>query len=117
MTVFTKMLLSGSTNGKNIKVAATATPGTLVHTAVSGEVNFDELWLYAYNSSASAVVVSIEFGGTASPDDLIEISIPSDSEHVLMIPGLLLQNGLVVRAFAGTIDVVVLNGYVHRITV
>jgi len=117
MPTFTKMLLSGSTNGKNIKVGATATPGTLVHTAVAGEVSLDEIWLFAYNSSASAVVVSIEFGGVASPDDLIEISIPSDSEHVLMIPGLLLQNGLVVRAFAGTTNVIVLNGYVHRIAI
>ena len=33
-----KRLLSGSTDGKAIKVAATSTPGTTIHTAVSGKL-------------------------------------------------------------------------------
>ncbi len=36
MATYSKVLLSGSTNGKQIKVAATATPGTTIHTAVTG---------------------------------------------------------------------------------
>ena len=38
MATFTKKKLSGSTDGKPIAVAATATPGTLIHTAVTGTV-------------------------------------------------------------------------------
>ena len=33
MATFTKLKLSGSTDGKAIKVAATATAGTTIHTA------------------------------------------------------------------------------------
>jgi hypothetical protein len=32
MATFTKQVLSGSTDGKAVKVAATATAGTLLHT-------------------------------------------------------------------------------------
>jgi hypothetical protein len=31
-------------------------------------------------------------------------------------PGLLLQNGLVIKAFAAAANVVMINGYVNRIT-
>jgi len=34
---------------------------------------------------------------------------------MLVVPGLLLQNGLTVRAFAGTANVILINGYVNRI--
>lgn len=113
---FEKVLLSGSTNGRNIEVSATATPGTLIHTAVSGTSSLDEVYLYAVNMHTSAVVLTIEFGGTTSSDDLIDISLDADSGLYLVIPGLLLQNGLVVRAFAGTTNVININGYVNRIT-
>ena len=43
MATFTKTLLSGSTNGKAILVAATATPGTTIHTAVAGTSSLDEM--------------------------------------------------------------------------
>ena len=102
MAVFTKRILSGSTNGRQIKVATTATAGTLIHTAVAGTSDIDEVYLYAVNSSTSAVKLTIEFGGVTSPDDLIEQTIPAESGLELIVPGLPLQNGLVVRAFAGT---------------
>jgi len=114
---YSKELLSGGTNGKHIKVAATATTGTTIHTAVSGTSSKDEIWLYATNTSSSAVVLTIEFGGTTDPDNLMKITIPAQSGPMLVIPGWLLQNSLVVTAFAGTANVINLNGYVNRITV
>lgn len=117
MAVYDKRLLSGSTNGRLIKVAATATAGTLIHTAVSGTTNIDEIYLYAVNSSGSNVKITLEYGGVASPDDLIEETIPAESGLYRILPGLVLQNGLVARCFAGTADVVMIGGYVHRITV
>jgi hypothetical protein len=33
-----------------------------------------------------------------------------------VIPGLLLQNGLAITAYAGTTNVIMVNGYVNRIT-
>jgi hypothetical protein len=35
---------------------------------------------------------------------------------VLVIPGLILQNGMVVEAFAATADVILLTGFVNAIT-
>jgi hypothetical protein len=114
MATFTKLKLSGSTDGKAVKVVQTATAGTTIHTAHATAL--DEIWLYAHNSSASSVKLTLEFGGVAAPDDHIEINIgPEGTGLVLVAPGLLLTNSLVVKAFAGTTNVVTLTGYVNRI--
>lgn len=117
MATFTKTLLSGSTNGKAIKVVATATAGTTIHTAVSGTASLDEIWLYAHNSSASTVKLTLEWGEATAPDGNIEINIGAEGTGlVLVAPGILLQNSLVVKAFAATANVVTLTGYVNRIS-
>jgi hypothetical protein len=117
MATFSKRLLSGSTNGKGIKVAATATAGTLVHTAVAGTFGFDEIWLYAHNTSSASVKLTLEWGGTTSPDDHIEVNVGAEGTGLILVaPGILLQNGLVVRAFAGTANVLNIFGYVNRIS-
>ena len=110
-----KLALSGSTNGRNIKVAATATPGTTIHTAVTGTAAFDEVWLWACNTGTAEVKLTIEFGGTTSPDDLMEVSIPGESGWVPIVDGMVLQNALLVRAFAGTANAINVNGFVNRI--
>ena len=117
MATFTKTLLSGSTNGKAIKVVATATAGTTIHTAVSGSASLDEVWLYAHNSSASTVKLTLEWGEATAPDGNIEINIGAEGAGlVLVAPGILLQNSLIIKAFAGTANVVTLTGYVNRIS-
>ena len=115
MPTFSKIPLSASTNGKGILVAATATTGTTIHTAGSGTTNFDEVWIYASNNSASLVKLTIEYGSTAAADN-IEITIPGESGLVLVVPGLFLNNSLLVTAFAGTTNVITLHGYVNRVT-
>ena len=116
MATFSKQLLSGSTNGKGVLVAATATAGTVLHTAIAGTSSFDEVWLYAHNTSSGAVKLTIEYGGTTAPNDHIEINIGAEGTGlVLVTPGILLQNGLVIRAFAGTANVINIFGYVNRI--
>ena len=116
MATFTKTLLSGSTNGKAIKVAATATAGTTIHTAVSGTASLDEVWLYAHNSSASTVKLTLEWGEATAPDGNIEINIGAEGTGLVLVsPGILLQNSLVIKAFAGTANVITLTGYVNRI--
>jgi hypothetical protein len=116
MATFSKELLSGSTNGKAIKVAETATAGTTIHTAVSGTSSLDEVWLYAHNSSASTVKLTLEWGEATAPDGNIEINIGAEGTGLVLVsPGILLQNSLVIKAFAGTADVITLTGYVNRI--
>ena len=116
MATFTKTLLSGSTNGRNVKVVATATAGTLIHTAIAGTTSLDEVYLYACNTSGSAVTLTIEWGGVTSPDDLTVISLPATSGRILIADGKLLQNGLVIRAFASSANVIVIDGFVNRIS-
>jgi hypothetical protein len=116
MAALTKQFLSGSTNGRLIKVAAVATPGTLIHTAVAGESDIDEIWLYAVCTAAPPALLTVEYGGVASPDDLVEITVNDEVGLVLVVPGLILQNGLVVRAFASVANVINVGGFVNRIT-
>ena len=116
MATYSKQLLSGGTNGKNIEVAATASAGTTIHTAVAGTSDMDEIWLYACNTDSSDRKLTIEYGGTTSSDDLTEITIEAEAGWVLVCPGLLLQNGLIVKAFAAAANVVNINGFVNRIT-
>jgi len=113
---YKKRKLSASANGRGIKVAATATPGTLIHTAtLSIAANeWDEVWLRAVNTSATAVKITIEWGGTTAPDDQIEVTIPPEGGFTEVIPGHVLQNNVEVRAFAATANVVVLHGFVNR---
>ena len=119
MATFSKIHLSGSTDGKLIKVAATATAGTTIHTGSSTATTYDEVWLYAVNSDTTDRKLTIEFGGTSSPDDLIEQTITAESGLILVVPGLVIKGNataLVVRAFAATANVVMVGGYVNRIT-
>lgn len=116
MSTFTPVLLSGSTNGKGILVAATATLGTTIHTATTGTSNIDEITLYAVNTSTSAVKLTIEWGEATAPNGNIEYTVPAEDGLYLITPGLKLQNSLVVTAFAGTTNVLVIHGWVNRYT-
>jgi hypothetical protein len=113
---FTKQLLSGSTNGKQIKITQIATLGDTIHTAVSGTTDFDEVYLYAMNADTASVDLFVEWGEATVPDGRIELTLAPEDGYVLVTPGLLLQNSLVITAFAGKANVVMINGYVNRIT-
>jgi hypothetical protein len=118
MATFTKKKLSGSTDGLAIKVTGTSTAATVtVHTAVAGTTAgvFDEIWLYANNTSSSAVKLTLEWGTATAADGNIELTIAAESGLVLVVPGLILQNAKVVKAFAATADVILLSGYVNAI--
>jgi hypothetical protein len=118
MATFTKQILSGSTDGRAIKVAATSTAGTLIHTGSTTSTTLDEIWLYAQNTDTTARKLTIEWGGVSSPDDLIELTVGAETGLVLVIPGLLIKGNataLVVRAFASAANVITISGYVNRI--
>ena len=112
--VYTKVKLSGSTDGRMIKVVQTATAGTAVHTAHA--TSLDEVWLWAVNSDTTPRKLTIEFGGVAAPDDLIEVMVPAESGLMLVVPGLILTNSLAVKAFCASANVVMVGGYVNRIS-
>jgi len=118
MATITKIPLSGSSHGKGIKVAATSIgSGDTIHTAdpatVDGEG--DDIRIYAFNSTTVSVELTLGWGGTSDPDDLIKKTIPP-GEMMLIVPGFFLRNTLVVKAAAGTTNVITLHGYVIRST-
>ena len=117
MATYARVLLSGTTNGKPLPVAATATPGTLVHTAQAGTTGFDEVYLWVANVTAAAATLTIEYGGVTDPGDHAckAVSIPANSAPILILAGLVLNNALVVRAFSGTASALNVMGYVNRI--
>jgi hypothetical protein len=122
MATLSKLCLqpAGTTGtGLAIKVAATETAGTAIHTASDTATTIDEIWLYAVNTSASSVKLTIEWGQADAPDGNIEVTVQPEAGLVTIIPGLLLQGNAsakVVRAFAATANVITIHGFVNRIT-
>ena len=118
MATAVKRKLSGSIDGKAIKVVQTATPGDTIHTAVAGTTpgTFDEIWLWAYNGHTGDVVLTLEWGGVEVPDQNIILTIPTKVGLYPVVPGLILQNGMVVRAYANIANGITLSGYVNYIT-
>ena len=118
MTTFSKTILSASTDGRGVKVAATSSVGTTIHTGSATAADLHEVWLYAVNSDTSARKLTIQWGGTTEPDDSIEVTIPAESGLVLVAPGLIIKGTatpLVVKAFAATANVILIHGYVNVI--
>ena len=121
MATFSKQLLSASTDGRAIKVVATAigTSPTLIHTGSSTASTFEEVWIYAQNNHSADVALRLGFGGVTDPDDIIEYTVKTKGGLYLVIPGLILKGNatpLTVKASAGTANVISLSGYVNRIT-
>lgn len=116
MSTFLPRILSASTDGKAVKVVATATTGTTIHTAVAGTSDIDEITLYANNTSSAAVKLTVEWGTTTAADGNIEKTIQPESGLLMVVPRLRLQNGLLVTAFAGTANVILITGGVDRYT-
>lgn len=119
MATFSKVLLSASTGGRPIVVAATATTGTTIHATGTSATTIDEIWLYAMNTDTTDRKLTIEFGAAAA-DSYIEQTITAESGLILVVPGLTLVGtgsaARTVTAFAATANVILLSGYVNRIT-
>ena len=111
-TTITKVKLSASTNGRGVKVAATATAGTTIHTADATAL--DEIVTYVTNTSSTDCSLTFEFGGTTSPDDNMKFIVPAN-ETIPCIPGIPLTGSVVVRAFAAVANVLIVFGFVNRI--
>lgn len=120
MPSYNKLILSGSTNGRPIRVAGTNTStATTIHTASTNTAVIDEIWLYAQNSDTTARKLTVQFGGATSPDDEIELTVGAEAGLTLVVPGLILKgaaSACVVKAFAATTNVVTISGYVNQIT-
>lgn len=118
MATYTKTILSGSTDGRGIKVAANSTPGTLIHTGPTSTAELHEVWLWVANSDSTNRKVTVQWGGTTSPDDLIEVTVAPECGLFALVPGLVIKGNatpLEVRVFCESLNVVVVTGFVNVI--
>jgi hypothetical protein len=119
MSTFAKAKLSGSTDGKQIKITSTTNgAANTVHTATSntGANQWDEIWLYAYNDNSTSVQLTILWGGTSEPDNAIRITLAPQTGRTLICDGMILHNSLVVKAYASVASEVMIDGFVNSIT-
>jgi hypothetical protein len=116
MATFTKLILSGSTDGMPIPVAATAIgSGTLIHTALDGVTGKDEVFLWVANIDTVARQLTLGWGGTSDAALKYKaVSIPPKT-RVPIIRGALIRNALLIKAACDTTLVLNIDGYVHRI--
>lgn len=113
---YSLLIASGSTNGLGVKVTGTNSAGAVtVHTAVTGTTDFDLVTLEAYNDDTVPITLAIEFGGTTDPDNVIRVEIPPRQGPIPVITDLPLRNGLVVKAFAGTANKVIVYAKIKRV--
>lgn len=118
MATFSKATLSGSTDGRGVKVAATASPGTTIHTGSATPATLHEVWLYAVNNDTVSRLLTVQWGGTSSPDDSIAVNLVASGGLVLIAPGLIIKGNstpLVIKAFAAATNVIVVHGYINQI--
>lgn len=119
MPSYTKIELSGSTDGRPILITATSGSGTAIHTATTtaGYGDYDEIYLWATTSATTVPTIALQLGGTTYPDDHVITTLPpAGGGPVCIAPGLVLQNSLVARATASTASVISVFGFVNRIT-
>ncbi len=105
-------VLSESTDGRGIKIGSSSTN---VHIHDGDTSHVDQLELYAVCSHTAPVKLTIEWGGTTDPDDLIEITVPHESGLIPVAGAILIGNGLTVSAKGATADVIVIFGKRIRI--
>lgn len=112
MPVPVKDLLSGSTNGEPIVVAATATPGTTVHTA--GATGYENIWLWASNVTSSPATLTLEWGSVSDPGGHLvnTYSLPANSLPIPIATGQQIQGSVVIGAFSGTASAINVTGYI-----
>jgi len=121
MATYSKVALSGgAADGTGIELAVDSGTFTTIHTTTTTVSTLDEIWLYASNTDATDRKVTLKFGGTDDPDDLIEYTVTAESGLALVVPGLILagkaSTGLILLGAAAVASKVTVFGYVNRIT-
>ncbi len=112
MATYTAQFLSGgAANGTSILIAATSSPGDLIHTVT----DMEELELYIHNVHTSAVKAYVQWGETTAGKDIV-LSIPAQDGLTFAIPNLRLANGLVIRVYADITNKLLVLGSPNRKT-
>lgn len=109
---YTREPLSGSTHGRGIKVVATGSTGTTIHTGQGSTTLTDVVTLYACNTDTVTRRLTLEWGGTTSVSDNMIFDLPPKST-VPIVVDLIIRNSLVITAFCDTANIVSIFGFVN----
>lgn len=118
MATYSIEKLSGSTDGRGIKVTGTSSGAAdTIHTATSGSGDIDLVTLWAVNQDADGETrtLTLCWGGTTSPDDLITLPVPCKVGLIPLCERMPILNSLVVKAYADEANDVVIFGRVERV--
>jgi hypothetical protein len=118
VTTYSIEKLSGSTDGKGIKITGTASGSAVtIHTATSGSGDIDLVTLFATNQDVDGETrsLTIGWGGTTDPDNLITVPIPCKAGPVAVCDRMPILNSLVINAWADEASDVVIYGHVQRV--
>ena len=110
-TIFNIAKLSSSTAARGLLVAATGSPGTLLHNP--GAANSEEVELVAESLHSADVTLTVQWGGTTTADQIPVKLVPGGGKQ-LVHKGLLVGNRDI-RAFASVASVIVVHGSARRL--
>jgi hypothetical protein len=114
MTV-TKNFLSNSTNGKNVTITSTAFASpTLIHTAVAGTTDQDEVWVWAFCTAGTTAQLNMQLGSANHTDKCIIALTPTLGPQ-LVIPGVCYNNEAAISAWTDITGAVAITGFVNKI--
>ncbi len=113
------MILSESTRGQGILVAATSSDGTTIDATGSDPDSglareASSYYLFAVNNHDSDVLLTVEFGGTAA-NNLIEKTIKAGEGLVTVVNGLQLEHPVAIKAFASVANKVIIYGEQRKV--
>ena len=116
MATVAKLKFSGSSDGEPILITATSSTGAItVHTCTTGtgDNTYDEMYLWGYSNATGNVTLTLEYGDTSHP---IAHTLTAKAGHTLVLPGLIGNTALVIKAFKSAAVTVGISGFVNRIS-
>lgn len=115
MPTYTKAPLSSAISGQQIQITGSGiTQLTTIHTPVASA--YDEVWLYAANTSDADVQMVVTWANTGVAGQMYA-TIPYKAGRSLIIDGKLLSGTAnSVKAYAATGNAINVDGFVNRIT-
>jgi hypothetical protein len=111
---FTIEFLSASNSGEPVVIAATSSPGTLIHTSIAGTSQKDEVFLYVNNTGSGVWPFILQMGGTGLANQMAIDIYPKEPPQ-LICQGFLVNNSATIRGYSPSgVSGLIINGYVQR---
>ena len=106
--------LSGSVEGKPIKITATKKPGIIIHIKKPKSKRWQEIWAWAINKSRTKVILNVELCNAYGTVAEHKFEIPINSIPTNIAAGILYTEPFIMRAVVSKPGVVSITGYVNQ---